>query len=197
MNYNDVLDLKDIVYFCVFDLVWKTESWKDVKGFEGKYQVSCLGRVKSLWSKRRKFPVILKVQDGPKKYKCVRLYLDKNAYTRNVHQLVAESFLNHSRCKYEMVVDHIDNDNANNYYLNLQLISARKNVSKDRKSDHVGVMWDKEKNNWRAAIHIKVPIFLGRYKDLEKAKLIYGLALINLDKFNGCRNQFRTHIKSL
>jgi len=46
MEHYKNLDLADIKYFCEYDLIWKTEMWKPVYGYEGIYSVSDLGRVK-------------------------------------------------------------------------------------------------------------------------------------------------------
>ncbi|QQV90512.1 homing endonuclease-like protein [Polaribacter phage Danklef_1] len=48
MEYYKNKDLRDIKYFCEFDLIEKIEQWKDIKGYKGLYMVSDLGRVKSL-----------------------------------------------------------------------------------------------------------------------------------------------------
>ena len=48
MNYNENLDLEPIKYFCEYDLIWKIEEFRDIPNYEGIYQVSDLGRIKSL-----------------------------------------------------------------------------------------------------------------------------------------------------
>ena len=48
MDYHKNLGLEPIKYFCKIDNEIKTEQWKDVVGYEGLYQVSDLGRIKSL-----------------------------------------------------------------------------------------------------------------------------------------------------
>lgn len=197
MNFNENLDLKSIKYFCEYELIWKTERWKDILEYENKYQVSDLGRVKSLNYDNRLGEKILKLQNYASGHKGVRLY--KNGVPKGiaVHILVAVAFLKHIRSGHKIVVDHINNIPNDNYYMNLQLISSRENASKDRISKHVGVIWCKEKKKWRAEITIGVSIFLGRFNDIEKAKAIYKLALNNLDKFHGCKKSFRSYIKSL
>jgi len=40
MEHNKNFDLRDIVYFCDYDNIWKTEKWEDIEGFEGKYKIS-------------------------------------------------------------------------------------------------------------------------------------------------------------
>ena len=54
-----------------------------------------------------------------------------------------------------MVVDHIDNNSLNNCLDNLQIITPRKNTSKDRKghsSKYIGVTWHKQASKW--VVHI-------------------------------------------
>ena len=65
------------------------EIWKDIKGYEGLYQVSNLGRVKSLRN-----GIILK--ESVNKFGYLRVGLHKNGLKRKVfpiHRLVAETFL--------------------------------------------------------------------------------------------------------
>ena len=76
---------------------------------------------------------------------------------RNVHQLVCEAFLFHKPCGHKLVVDHINNISTDNRLINLQLISQRKNSSKDRKggsSEYVGVYWNKQNKKWMSRIKI-------------------------------------------
>lgn len=76
------------------------EIWKDVVGYEGLYQVSDRGRIKSICSYVRlqngelmkKKPHILKLQDRCG-YKCVNLFKGGRSHTLNIHRLVAEAFL--------------------------------------------------------------------------------------------------------
>jgi len=48
MEYYKNLDLADVVYFCELNLIQKTEQWRDIVDFIGRYQISDLGRLKSL-----------------------------------------------------------------------------------------------------------------------------------------------------
>ena len=142
------------------------EEFRDIPGYEGLYQVSNIGTVKSLArtiirSNGRKQSYkerILKPGFVVRKYLTVMLCnagKDKNYY---VHQLVAMAFLNHTPNRYiGLVVDHIDNDSLNNNLENLQLISARENCSKDRTggaSQYVGVSWNKRNKKWVARMRI-------------------------------------------
>lgn len=64
------------------------EIWKDVKGYEGLYQVSNLGRVKSFYTNR-----ILKPGTDKDGYLRVDLCKDKKPKHFHIHRLVAETFL--------------------------------------------------------------------------------------------------------
>lgn len=147
------------------------EIWKDVPGYENCYLVSHNGCVKSI-----KFNdhVILK-NDLVRGYKCVRLSKNGKAKRFLVHQLVAMAFLEHKPCGHKLVVDHIDNDKTNNYFLNLQIISQRDNASKDRKggvSKYLGVFRDNRDNKWFSSISINNKNkYLGRFNtELEASK---------------------------
>lgn len=101
----------------------------------------------------------------------------------SLHQVVAITFLNHIPSKHNIVVDHIDNNKSNNNVNNLQLVSARENLCKDRKngtSKFVGVYLSKSKNKWEAAIHIKGSrrINLGSFGSEEEASIYYQNALV-------------------
>ena len=116
------------------------EIWKDIKGYEGYYQVSNLGRVKSLsrkvWiEKNNSFGIrkekILKYNKKYRNYAKVTLTKNKIVKYFNIHQLIAIVFLNHTPDKFnELVVDHIDFDRQNNKLSNLRLITQRKNTNK-------------------------------------------------------------------
>lgn len=102
------------------------EIWKDVVGYEGLYQVSNLGRVKSL--KRTcigKNGVIVftdeKIKDAidnGRGYLSVSLYKDNKQSNKYVHRLVAESFILNP---YDYpCVNHKDEDKRNNKASNLE-----------------------------------------------------------------------------
>lgn len=96
------------------------EIWKPVAGYEGIYEVSNMGRVKS----RRK--IISSVDDG-KGY--LRLHLSKNGITKSfrVHRLVAEAFVPNSDVS--LKVNHIDGNKKNNRSDNLEWCTQAENVA--------------------------------------------------------------------
>ena len=160
------------------------EIFKDIPGYEGLYQVSNLGKVKSL---RRKIYVnsgfylsvekILKQSISIRGYYLTTLTKNNKSITKSVHSLVAMAFLDHTPNGNKIVVDHIDNNKKNNRLENLQIITHRENVSKDKKnktSKYTGVSWDKVKNKWRSAIRLNEKnIYLGMFESEERASDTY------------------------
>ena len=100
------------------------EIWRDVKGYEGLYQISNVGRVKSLCGKKRT-DNIMHIYDNSKGYKYITLR--KNGCYKNhyVHRLVAEAFIPNPDNKKE--INHLDFDKANNKISNLEWIDRRGN----------------------------------------------------------------------
>ena len=100
------------------------EIWRDVVGYEGLYQVSNFGRVKSFAYKRT---ILLRqtiVSDG---YVHVTLYKNGNKRSRPVHILVAQAFIPNPENKSE--VNHEDLDKANNCVENLSWVIPKENVA--------------------------------------------------------------------
>ena len=161
------------------------EIWKDVLDYEGGYQVSNLGNVKSLKLNKEK---ILKPGIDSHGYLRVDLFYKGKRKTIKVHQLVAMAFLNHTPDgTTKIVTDHIDNNPLNNRLENLQLISQRENLSKDKNgtSKYTGVSWDKERNKWRSEIRINGKIkYLGRFNSEEEASEYYQRQLMQLKQLN-------------
>ena len=151
------------------------EVWKDIPKFEGVYQVSNLGNVRSL--KFKKLKLLKKSINKRGRYR-VSLCKDGHKLTNcKISQLSAMAFLNHKPCGHKIVVDHIDNNKENDKLYNLQLISNRENTIKDTRrgsSKYVGVSWHKNINKWRTSIYIKGKIkHLGYFTDEKEAAQAY------------------------
>ena len=102
------------------------EIWKDISGYEGLYQVSNLGRVKSLGNKsNHREPIILK-QALVLGYKCVRLTKDGVYKMYKVHRLVANAFILNKGNKNQ--VNHIDGNKRNNCFYNLEWVTSSENL---------------------------------------------------------------------
>lgn len=95
------------------------EKWRPIKGYEGLYEISNYGSVKSF----KKYPEgkIMK----PKKDKDGYLHLgirDSNRKRKfyRIHRLVAEAFIINPKPELYDIVNHKDNDVSNNYVTNLE-----------------------------------------------------------------------------
>lgn len=171
----------------IFFVMEVKEIWKYVPGYEGLYQASNLGSVKSLdrlvlysdGSKRIHKGRILSA--SVKIYKKVQLTKDKKVKDFLVHQLVAMAFLGHIPCGLKRIVDHINNDKLDNRVENLQITTVRVNNSKDQKnktSKYTGVHWYKQKKCWRATVCInRKNIHLGNFENEYDAYLEYKKAV--------------------
>jgi hypothetical protein len=171
------------------------EIWKDVPDYEGLYQVSNLGRVKSLpkeWvsgngSHRRHNGIILRfgTQGG---YNCVTLSKQGGIKMIKVHHLVAIVFLGHTPCGLKLVIDHIDDNPLNNRVDNLQIVTQRFNTRKTQgrySSKYKGVCREKNGKKWRSNIYIDGKRkHLGWFKCELAAHHAYQKALKELEEQN-------------
>lgn len=111
------------------------EVWKDIEGYEGRYQVSNLGRVKSL---KRKVPngensfriikeKILKTSKKSNEY--IKVNLSGKSY--RVHRLVATAFIENPNNYDE--INHINGDKRDNRVKNLEWCTREYNMSFNKK----------------------------------------------------------------
>ena len=104
------------------------EKWRDIRGYEGLYQVSNFGRVASLGrkiSRRLTSTLILKQYLLPNGYLFIRLSKNSKYTNKLVHRLVAEAFIPNPNNLPQ--VNHKDEDKTNNVWSNLEWVSASRN----------------------------------------------------------------------
>ena len=118
------------------DINTQIEVWENIKGYEGLYQVSNMGRVKSLertvtQKNGRKYSVkerILKPRATPSGYLLVSLCNGSGKVkTFKVHRLVCEAF--HENPKNKPCVNHIDENKTNNVASNLEWCTVAENIN--------------------------------------------------------------------
>ncbi len=97
------------------------ENWKDIKDYEGLYQISDKGLVKSLITGN-----IRMLQKNKWGYSVVILTKNKKQKQHFVHRLVAEAFIPMQEGKYE--VNHIDGNKTNNNVSNLEWCTKSENI---------------------------------------------------------------------
>lgn len=109
------------------------EEWREIKGYEGYYEVSNYGRVRSVTRTIRYKSGHLRVINGQgikliKKntgYMQVNLNINSKAKPALVHRLVANAFIENPMNKPQ--VNHIDGNGQNNSVLNLEWVTSSEN----------------------------------------------------------------------
>ena len=108
-----------------------TEIWKNIEGYEGKYQVSNLGRVKSMIGQEKVL--------HPKKHRNghlqIGLHKDKKRKTMYIHRLVAQAFITNPDnlpC-----VNHKDENPNNNNVDNLEWCTQKYNCNYGTRVDRI------------------------------------------------------------
>ncbi len=100
------------------------EIWKDIIGYEGLYQVSNLGNIKSFYKAKKS---IKKPTLSNKGYLRVGLSKNKKSKTFKIHRLVAKTFLSNPNNYLE--VNHKDGNKLNNCVDNLEWCSRSYNIN--------------------------------------------------------------------
>lgn len=163
------------------------EEWRDIPGYEGSYQVSTHGRVKSLerrvknrysfWTVPEK---IIKHQLNHKGYPIVSFRNKPNKKTLSIHRLVAIEFVDNPQKLPE--VNHKDTNKENNNSTNLEWCTTRENSShrhfhKNVTSRFTGVS-KLSSGKWNAKAYLdKKRKHLGNFDTEEEARNAYIKAL--------------------
>ena len=180
----------------------KNEEWRDIPEYEGYYQASNLGRVRSLdrtvltinGQERFYKGRIKKDTVSNKGYRVCRLSINGLSRLFKFSQLVAMTFLGHETNGHKLVVDHINGDKSDDRVENLRLVTNRANTSTCFRSNeesfssvYVGVSWSKRDSVWGSSIvYNGVVTWLGNYDTELEASNAYQSALSKIedDSFN-------------
>lgn len=160
------------------------EIWKDIPGYEGKYQVSNLGNVIALNYAKSKKAKYLKQWDS-RGYKYVVLYNKiKNKYNSyNIHRLVALLFLENPENLPE--VNHKDENPSNNHVDNLEWCSHKYNMNYGTNRKRMGI------KHWKSVnCYDLYGNFIKSYKSMTETKND-GFNLTGV--FNCCRGKQQSH----
>lgn len=104
------------------------EIWKNIAGYESLYQVSNLGRVKSLGNDRTRKEKILKPGKNKLGYLKVVLCKEGKMKTITVHRLVAAAFVQNDSL-FNNEINHIDENKENNCASNLEWCDRQYNAN--------------------------------------------------------------------
>lgn len=129
------------------------EEWKPVEGYEGLYEISSLGRVKSLWFGKEKILKPMKTKYG---YLRVALFRDGKGKFLLIHRLVAEAFIPNPKRLPE--INHIDEDKTNNAKSNIEWCSRRYNINYGT-------------HNEKVAAALSKPVEASRFSDFREIEL--------------------------
>lgn len=113
--------------FTMANLQNDIETWVPIFGYEGLYEVSDKGRVRSLHRKRLRDGGIIKLQKHPQGYLRVAIYKDKKGKNRLIHRLVLTSFSDGP--KIGLVINHKDGNKSNNNIENLEWVTLKQNTA--------------------------------------------------------------------
>jgi len=162
------------------------EIWKDIKGYEGLYQVSNLGRVKrmgrvNVYSNMRarvEHEKVLKLSNNKFGYKLVSLTKNKKENTFLIHRLVAIAFIENKN-KYPNV-NHLDNNPSNNFFYNLQWCTQKQNIQhavvqnrmSSGKNHYMNKIESSKKPKCRLVLDLSTGIFYDSIKEAAIAKCL-------------------------
>jgi hypothetical protein len=166
--------------FCVGGFLYM-EVWKDIKDYKGHYQVSNLGRVKSIKNNTEKILKIANISNG---YLGICLCKDGIQSTKKIHRLVADAFL---ELDSTLQVNHIDGNKHNNNLSNLEVVNCRANVqkyhlSKSGRNKLMGCFFHKTSGLFQSEIKVNGKrVYLGYFKTEGEAHEAYLSAVSKYD----------------
>lgn len=124
-----------------------SEIWKDIPNYQGLYQVSDYGNIRSLdhysnnhypdGNKQFHKGKILKPFENANGYLLIKLYKNGHNTTFQLHRIVANVFLpNHNK---KLQVNHLDENTKNNKVTNLEWCSAKRNSNYGTRNKRISV----------------------------------------------------------
>ena len=150
------------------------EEWKDIKGYEGRYQVSNMGRIKSLPRMTRtgyRNGVMLKPIKSSLGYMLVGL--SRKLY--KVHRLVAETFLdNPQNLKY---INHKDEDKTNNCVSNLEWCTCEYNNNYGTRNQRISLNSSRKRKILQCDLSGNV---IKEWESIMSASKYYGVTRTNI-----------------
>ena len=170
----------------------ETEIWKDIKGFEGLYQVSNLGRVKSLeridakGNKRKER--ILKSSIIRNGYYLVCLHKQSIQKSYYIHRLVYEAF--NGQIPEGLQVNHINEVKTDNKLENLNLMTRKENINWGTRNERAGKVLKNGKKSKSVLQFDLNDNFVKEYPSTHQVERELGFANGNI--VNCCNGKLKT-----
>jgi len=186
------------------------EIWKPVIGFEGRYEVSNQGRIKSIidnHGKPKSHIKSVRIRSESCKYLYVQFFIKDKVFHEAVHRVVAKAFIKNKDNK--PMVNHINGDKLKNDAYNLEWVTCSENhkhafeiglrdIEKHRermigtkygKSSHFrNVTYDPSRNKWKGTMKHMGKMLPQKRFDTEIEAAQYVNYLIDLYKINRPKN---------
>lgn len=147
------------------------EIWKDISGYEGYYQVSNLGRVKSFVRHSKENGHILVACAGKARYNSVALNKNGIRKTAKVHRLVAKAFIPNPMGY--SCVNHKDENPFNNRADNLEWCTQEHNLNYGTARERIAdkLLSDRYKSDYMKPIYAFLPTgeFVGKFDNIWDA----------------------------
>lgn len=176
---------------------YEEEIWKQINGYEGLYEISNLGRVRSMerfvygkCKRVHKQRIIKLLTSGTHGYPSVSLCSNGVKKSFLIHRLVASAFLPLDPEK--TYVNHINGVKSDCYAGNLEWVTNRENqthgmLNLSKKNINIGVHKQDKGKPWRSTVYYnKKAINIGKFDTEEEAKQAYLNKLAEL----GIKNKY-------
>lgn len=150
------------------------EVWRDMVGHEGQYQVSNLGRIRSIKTNHGRPTTLIKatyIRSESCQYLYTSLSVRGKTTPMAVHRAVAMAFIDNPESK--PMVNHLNGDKRDNRACNLEWVTCRENhrhavaaglrsmdhvmkanigSKRNAKSKHHNVTWDAARGKWKGSV---------------------------------------------